>query len=421
MVKQVKNVNELDEIARDILATNDKGTYTIPTKGLYPYQWNWDSAFAAMGFAQFNIDRAWIELETLLSGQWDSGMVPHIMFHTTDPSYFPGPDVWGGTGPIPSSGISQPPIAATMAKLIFDKDPHEGKRRIAPLYDKLKAWHRWFLDWRLDNGAVCVTHPWEAGRDNAPDWDGAMAGIDPVGVGEYSRRDTSHVDSSMRPKKYDYDRYLWLVNLGRTLRWDDKTLIERNPFRVADPTMTFTLLRAHRDLAKLGAALGKDVSDIESDIAQLEAGAASLWNESLQCYDSRNAKTGEWSGSITNASFLCWYAGIDSKPMLKRYQEVMAPVKYGIPSYDPRDEKFDSKRYWRGPVWGIMNMLVGMGLKEMNMPEATQLRQSTSSLIAEHGFAEYFDPRDGSPAGGDTFTWTAAVWLGWASPSAGIS
>jgi len=419
MVNEMKDVNELDAIARDILATNDKGSYTIPTKGLYPYQWNWDSAFAAMGFAQYNIDRAWTEIETLLSAQWDSGMVPHIVFHTIDPSYFPGPDVWGGVGPIASSGISQPPIAATMARMIFDKDPVEGARRIAPLYDKLKAWHRWFLDWRLDNGAVCVTHPWEAGRDNAPDWDGAMADINPVGVGEYTRRDTAHVDSSMRPTKYDYDRYLWLVNLGRSLKWDDKALVERNPFRVADPTMTFTLLRAHRDLAKIGLALGKDISDIEADIASLESGAASLWNESLQCYDSRNAKTGEWSGAITNASFLCWYAGIKSEPMLDRYQDVTASVKYGIPSYDPRDDKFDGKRYWRGPVWGIMNMLVGMGMQEMQLPEAMPLRQTTADLIAEHGFAEYFDPRDGSPAGGGTFTWTAAVWLGWASPSAG--
>ena len=34
--------------------------------------------------------------ETLFSGQWDNGMVPHILFHKVDPSYFPGPDVWGG-------------------------------------------------------------------------------------------------------------------------------------------------------------------------------------------------------------------------------------------------------------------------------------------------------------------------------------
>jgi len=68
----------LDQTALDILRTNDRGAYTIPTEGLYPYQWNWDSAFAAMGFAQFDVDRAWKELETLFEGQWDNGMVPHI-------------------------------------------------------------------------------------------------------------------------------------------------------------------------------------------------------------------------------------------------------------------------------------------------------------------------------------------------------
>jgi hypothetical protein len=31
-----------------------------------------------------------------------------------------------------------------------------------------------------------------------------------------------------------------------------------------------------------------------------------------------------------------------------------------------------------------------------------------------NGFAEYYSPLDGTPAGGETFTWTAAVWLGWA-------
>jgi len=294
-----------DDTARQILRNNDKGRYTIPTSGLYPYQWNWDSAFAAMGFAEFDLDRAWTELDTLFSGQWDNGMVPHILFHTVDKSYFPGPDVWGCKGPISSSGITQPPIAATMARRVFDKDTDLGRQRLSPLFEKMEAWHRWFMQWRLDNGAVCITHPWEAGRDNAPDWDGAMSRIDPVGVGEYTRRDTSIVDSDMRPTKYDYDRYIWLVQMGRR-----------------------------------------------------------------------------------------------------------------VDSYDPRDEKFDGKRYWRGPVWGVMNMLIGMGLEEYGMEEGRALRQMTKALIAEHGFAEYFDPRDGSPAGGESFTWTAAVWLGWASPSA---
>jgi hypothetical protein len=409
---------QLDITARQILQNNDKGTYTIPTTGLYPYQWNWDSAFAAMGFAEFDLNRAWTELDTLFSGQWPNGMVPHILFHTVDESYFPGPDVWGCNGPVSSSGITQPPIAATMARRIFDKDPVLGKQRLQPLYKKMEAWHRWFMQWRLDDGAVCITHPWEAGRDNAPDWDGAMSRLDPVGVGEYTRRDTSIVDSGMRPTKYDYDRYIWLVQAGRRHGWDEAAMLKETAFRVADPSMTFTLLRAQRDLAALGELLGQDTTAINKDIDILERGAGTLWNEQLGCFDSRDALHGERSNSISNASFLCWYAGIDEPRMRTLLNDVQSTVKYGVPSYDPRDEKFDSKRYWRGPVWAVMNMLIGIGMEEFNMDEGRILRQNTTDLITDHGFAEYFDPHDGSPAGGESFTWTAAVWLGWASPSA---
>ena len=31
---------DLDALAHSILKDNDLGGYTIPTKGLYPYQWN---------------------------------------------------------------------------------------------------------------------------------------------------------------------------------------------------------------------------------------------------------------------------------------------------------------------------------------------------------------------------------------------
>ena len=409
----------LDQTAREILRLNDRGGYTVPTEGLYPYQWNWDSAFAAMGFAQFNVDRAWVEFETLFSGQWDNGMVPHILFHQVDEDYFPGPEMWKSVGPIPSSGITQPPVAATMVRLVFERNPNVGLARLAPLYDKIVAWHDWFMAWRLDQGAVCTTHPWETGRDNAPDWDGAMAAIDPVGVGEYRRRDTSHVDSEMRPTREDYDRYVWLVQRGARLNWDDAAMLQDTPFRMADPSMTFTLMRAQRDLAELGRSLGRDVSTIEGQIAKLESGAQTLWNETLGCYDSRDTRTGEWANSISNASFLCWYGGLPAPQMRAVLTHVLEGVTYGVPSFTPHDPKFEAKRYWRGPVWAVMNMLIGMGLDEMDLPEGQVLREGTADLITKHGFSEYFDPLDGSPAGGGTFTWTAAVWLGWASPDAG--
>ena len=93
----------------------------------------------------------------------------------------------------------------------------------------------------------------------------------------------------------------------------------------------------------------------------------------------------------------------------------MKQVKYGMPSHDPESKQFDRMRYWRGPSWAIMNMMIGLGLEEMGeIDRANLIKSQTHLAISEKGFAEYFDPMDGTPAGGETFTWTAAVWLTWA-------
>lgn len=406
--------------ARAILTGNDRGGYTVPTAGLYPYQWNWDSVFAASGFAEFDRGRAWQEIETLFTGQWPNGMVPHILFHKVDPSYFPGPDIWGGIGPVPSSGISQPPIAATFVRRLLEADPGaeaRAKALVGPLID----WHRWFMTWRCEAGAIVVTHPWETGRDNSPDWDAPFAAIDPVGVeAEYHRKDTDHVVAEERPRRWDYDRYLYLVKLGRECSWDEAYLRRVNPFRVADPTMTFTLLRANRDLLALAERFGQAGEEIAGWIAQLEQGSERLWNPEIGGYDTIDERAGgRHSGVISNASFLSWYAGLRDDRMLPALDRFAAATRYWPASSDPDHPSFEPKRYWRGPVWAMMNRLIALGLSEAGHGDrAEALRRNTQEMILKNGFAEYFDPRDGSPAGGRDFTWTAAIWLDWAAPSA---
>ena len=118
---------------------------------------------------------------------------------------------------------------------------------------------------------------------------------------------------------------------------------------------------------------------------------------------------------------MCWYGGVYDKRMLAHYDRIMKQVHYGMPSHDPESKKFDRKRYWRGPSWAIANMLIGVGLEDAGEERrATLIREQTRLVISKNGFAEYFDPIDGSPAGGNSFTWTAAVWLGWAKNSGGL-
>ncbi|MEL6183656.1 MAG: hypothetical protein AAFU79_03460, partial [Myxococcota bacterium] len=169
--------SSFDARAKAILQKNDRGGYTVPTEGMYPHQWNWDSALVALGFATFDRSRAVRELETLFEGQWSTGMVPHIIFRADDPRYYPGPSVWRAGSSPPSSGISQPPVAASVAWTLWQDAEERERRRLEVLFPRVLAWHRWFRDARdpEGRGVVVTVHPWETGRDNSPEWDEAAA------------------------------------------------------------------------------------------------------------------------------------------------------------------------------------------------------------------------------------------------------
>lgn len=408
-------MTSLDQKAREILRQNDKGGYTLPTHGLYPYQWNWDSAFAAWGFSTFDIPRAWDELDTLMASQWDDGMVPHIIFHQSDPGYFPGPGVWK-TGQCPAtSGITQPPVAAIMARLIWDTDTAAGDARIAALYPRLVKWHRWWHEVRCTHGPAAITHPWESGRDNCPDWDIGMANVDGSMAGEYTRRDTGHVNPEMRPTKEDYDRYIALVKFGLSVGWDQPRIVADGPFLMADPGITFMLLRAHDDLAAIGRALGEDVSEIEGWSTTLRSALPLIWNDALGAYDARDLRTGNFANILGSGAFLAYLAGAGNPQLEKQLMRAWDAVTYGIPSADPEAPTFNPRKYWRGPTWPVVNALIGIGLEDSGHHDLQErLRHETAELIRKHGFYEYFDPNDATPCGGADFTWTAAIWLTWA-------
>ncbi len=407
--------------AKAILHNNDRGGYTVPTADLYPYQWNWDSLFSALGWAVFDIKRAWTEIETLFKAQWPSGMVPHIVFWSDSASYFPGPDVWqtSGIAPATSSGISQPPVAATIVRRLAEID------RLPPraLYEAIDRWHRWWHRARdpEGRGVIAISHPWESGRDNLPDWDAPLSQMEVTATGHYRRRDLDHVDAAMRPHQADYDRYLALIDYGASNGWDDAAVSRHSPFWVADPGVTAVLLRAERDLIWLGEALGFDTAAIERRVDRLESGFEQFWHDKAGTYCSFDLRTGQHAQAGTSASFLAPYAGIDqhTDQLIEELGTWSLACTYLVPSFDPRHGDFEALRYWRGPVWCMVNYMIAVGLQELGAHDwAERLKSDTAALIAANGMPESFDPNTGGPVGGKLFTWTAALWLAWAGGSA---
>jgi hypothetical protein len=419
----------LDLRAREVLRLNDRGGYTVPNGRVYPFQWNWDSAFVALGFAEFDYERAWREVESLFEAQWPDGFVPHIVFWKFDPGYFPGPEIWG-TGRTPAtSGITQPPVAATVVRALCEAAPRDAAylTRLERLFPKLLAWHRWFARVRdpIGKGVVVAVHPWETGRDNSPEWDFAAQAIDTSRVGDYQRRDTTHLDAAMRPRKLDYDRYVALLQFGRALQWDHARIGRESPFRVADVGMTMILLRAHRDLLVLAECLGRsaEAAELRALIERTEHGIGYLWDERAETYCSRDLVSGEATGLITSASFLSFYAGLRhptrDAALLKHLERIAQHARYLLPSLDPAAASFDAMRYWRGPVWAVVNFMAARGLAEAGHASwAERIRRDTAQLALQSGLYEAYCPLTGGGTGGNDFSWTAAMWLHWARAGA---
>lgn len=413
--------DDLDAQAMQILRDNDRGGYTVPTSGLYPFQWNWDSCFVALGWQRFDEARAFEEIEMLLTGQWDDGMVPHIVFHRPDPGYFPGPDRWGTRHTPMTSGITQPPVAASCLRRLVEhaRDPDAAAGRARPLIGRLLAWHRWFHTVRDPEatGLVSTLHPWETGMDNSIGWDAPLAAVEIApDLEPYVRKDITHVDPAMRPTQADYDRFMTLVHIFRSHEWRHE-ITRLSPFRVADVGTNCILHRADRDLLHLAERFGEDAASAELRvwIACAEASFPQFADPATGMWHSIDLRTGERIPARTHAGFLAFWAGQGTAALADVLKSWSGGTRYGLASVSPTDAQFDGKRYWRGPIWAVVNFMVGTGLEEAGYGVlASRLRADTRDLVQSAGFYEYFDPRDGAGLGGAHFTWTAAMWLAWA-------
>ncbi|MCY4035404.1 MAG: trehalase family glycosidase [Hyphomicrobiales bacterium] len=419
----------LNEKAVAILKKNDRGGFTIPTARLYPFQWNWDSSFTALGLTTYDPDRAWRELEMLVGGQCSDGMIPSIIFRSDDQDYFPGPKIWqNDNGPVSCTGISQPPVLASVMLSLTDPVDADSCERAMALFDPVMRWHRWFHLFRRteDAPAICTVHPWETGRDNCPDWNTALAGMEVDSeLPSYVRKDIEHADASQRPSQLEYDKYLTIVKFGREHGWNQDTLLKDGPLQVADPGLHFILLRANRDLLKLAHILEREdaCADIECWIRAGEAAVNYLWNDEMRAFCARDVRTGIFSNGFSSASALVFYAGAGTQEQrqhtLEHIRRIGDKTRFGQPSWDPDAAGFESQRYWCGPLWCQMNYMIARGLAENGEAGlAEKMRLDLRRVIELSGFYECFDPMSGEGCIGGDFSWTAALWLAWAGRDA---
>lgn len=415
---------------------NWKDGFTIPTSKLYPFQWNWDSGFTSLGHSYFNLDFAIQELQSLFSGQWENGMVPHIIFHSeNEKTYFPNFDFWNsnvnaGAPKFPkSSGITQPAVHGFILENLLDKFPNNEKLIDFTkfIFPKIVSNHRFFYTYRdpLKEGLTYIFHPWESGRDNSPLWDESLDRIiiKEDERPEYERRDLNIAPSDERPTSYQYDRYVYLLNLGKKYKYDERGIFEESPFLIQDTLMNAVLIRSNQSLIRIGERFGFDCSEIKEWQATAKPQFSNkLWNDSLNAYLVYDLRSNSQIMHNEIGGLSALFAEIPDQERAQQMNNYLSSLHekgyYICPSFDVDSPLFDSKRYWRGPVWPQMNWMIYYGLRKYGFDDTANIVKSDLiELVSKLGYYEYFESQKSLAAklktgyGGSDFSWTAACTL----------
>jgi glycogen debranching enzyme len=425
----------------DILDNNWRDGYTIPSARLYPFQWNWDSGFIALGLSYYAPERAMEEIRSMFNGQWKNGMLPHIVFHKQNDNYFPGPDIWAlhktKNGPLdfPTSGITQPPVFGFILEMMHEHmSNHEGWLNfLEEIYPKVYASHKYLYDYRdpLNEGLVYIQHNWESGTDNSPIWDEIFENMDVSNARDVShlRKDNKNVDASERPTNEHYKRYINLIDIFVECNYDDNQIFNKSPFIVQDVLFNSMLVKSNSSLIKIGKLLNKDVSEIaawnEKSIRSINE---KFWDEKTGFYYAFDLKSNKRIPIKVSSGFMPLFAEActtnQASLLVNHLSQSFQKNKdwYACASCAFDEPAFNPVKYWRGPVWINVNWMLYHGLQKYGyQQEGNLVKEDSLALIENFGSYEYFDPRPETEfdqkrgIGADLFSWSAALYLDFTS------
>jgi hypothetical protein len=427
---------ELFEQAKSVLKHNDQGKWTIPASGLYPHQWLWDSCFIAIGLRHYNVGRAQKELRSLLRGQWSNGMMPNIIL-TQGVMNRHSPEFWrSNTSPfspdnVPTSGITQPPMLAQAVYSVGEKlNLPERRSWYKKMFPSLLAYHQWLYEDRdpRQEGLVVQIHPWETGLDNTPPWMHAIhqsavpfwiKTVDKLGLDTLItllRKDRKYALPGERLSTIDGLLLYELQRKLRSQRYDTKRILKRSKLAIQDVTFNAILIRANTILLEIAKTINTAIpEDLEHRFTLNHQAFEQLWDGYSRQYYSRSYVTKKLIRVASIGSLMALYAGSISPEradllVQSLHDNKMFGAEYPVPSVPLNSSYFKHHAYWQGPTWINTNWLLVDGLLRYGYTkEAQELRTKSLALVASHGSYEYFSPLDGTPAGADHFSWTAAL------------
>ena len=379
-----------------ILKVNQRSSgrfrYTLPSSRVYPHQWLWDSCFHAIIYTHFDIGYARDEIRSLLSGQWENGMVPHMIYWTGEGKHRLD---WGTKKD--TSSLTQPPMIAYAVERIFRKDGDIAF--VEGVLEGLHRYYQWLHRERSSSGLLSIIHPWESGEDNSVVWDGIY------GLKNPSREDLMRIKLGLLS---DYVK----VNL------DVRKFMKMDKFNVKSLLFNSVYLRSLNSMLFLCKAARSEYREYYEKLIPRVTWSFKqhMYDKETGLFHSLYGRAHCISGVRDSSIFLPLFAGVPTRKQVRELveghllNENMFWLRYPVPTVSADNVNFRPARYWRGSTWMNINWFIIKGLENYGYDDvSSELKKRSIELVKKAGFCEYFNPMTGGGLGPGDFSWSGLV------------
>jgi len=306
----------------------------------------WDNYFAAYMHSIDNKELAYSNAIEMTNAITKSGFVPNL----------------SASKGIKSSDRSQPPVGSFVVREIYRN--YKERWFLQEVFQKLLTWNRW----------------WEKNRDT----DGYLCwGSSPIKP--YLRNLDKHANT----------RFGGALESGL----DNSPMYDEIPFdtisnqlKLADVGLMSLYILDCEALSDIAGVLGKE--DIKTELfrraSKYRTNLNKLWSEEKGIYLNKRMDKNEFSNRISPTNF---YPLLVNAPTQKQAERMINEYFYNadefwgdymLPSIAFNDPDYEPDNYWRGRVWGPMNFLVYLGLRNYDLGNAQEdLVKKSKNLFME--------------------------------------
>jgi hypothetical protein len=293
---------------------------------------DWDTFFAASMASIGSRDLAYADAIETLREATSQGFVPN----------------YARAGGWKSFDRSEPPVGAITILDLYRK--FHDRWFLDDTFEPLLLWNRWWAEHRDLQGYLV----WGSDAENQP--------VNPddhsVGTLQAAKFESGLDNSPM----YDGAKY------------DAST----NRMYFADVGLMSLYIADCDALASIADLLGKkaQAGEIRERATKYRKTLATMWDETSGIFLNKDLESGSFSHRLSPTNFypLLAHAATPSQAARMVREHLLNPDEFWgqliIPSIARNDPAFKDQDYWRGRIWGPMNYLVYLGLRNYDQPEA---------------------------------------------------